>query len=263
MEELKREQNELNDILIKRDNGGGGKLKNVLLMTAALLLIVIIGILAFRIIEAGTTDVEREVKPVEAPAPVESPKSMFETTQPETPKADEAKRTLDEMIQRHREAREKEMAAAPATEADKQLPPIPVPPIEEKVMAETPKPAEPAKAEKTQEAPKPVTKVEPAKTEPAKPAAPKAETKPVTKVQPKPAAGTFFVQVESLSKEPRADYLKLLKNKGFNVVVRDRTVDGKSIKRVYVGPYMTKEEAAAVLPTLRRDFNPEAFVIQD
>ena len=168
------------------------------------------------------------------------------------------------MIQRHREARERDLAAE-QTEADKAVPQTPVatPPTEETVMpkAEPVKeaPAKPAVA-KT-EAPKP----EPVKTEAPKPAVqPKAEApKPVTKVQPKPVAGNYYVQVESLTKDPRADYVKQLKDKGFNVVVRDRVVDGKAIKRVYVGPYTTKEEAAAVLPNLRRDFNPEAFVIQD
>lgn len=265
MEELRREQNELNDILIKRDSGGGGKLKNVLLMTAALLLVVIIGILSFRIIETGTAEVQREVKAVEE-TPAAQPKSMFEAAQPAAPEADQARRTLDEMIQRHREAREKEIDAQqmPATsEADRQIPPVPAPPVEEKVMTkEAPKTAVAPKVEEKKPV---VTKTEPAKTE-AKPAAtPKAEApKPVAKTQPKTTAGgTYFVQVESLSKDPRADYIKQLKDKGYNVVVRDRTVDGKAIKRVYVGPYGTKEEAAAVLPTIRRDFNPEAFIIQD
>lgn len=258
MEDLKKDQNELNDILIKREGPQGGKLKNVLLMTAALLLIVIIGILTYRIIESNAGDVQREAK--EQPAPVAQPDStLFEGTQPPaSSEADAQRQRLDELIARHREAREQEAA----TQADAQVPP-------REVAATTPPAPPPPPRQEPKAEPKPEVKPEPKaepKPEPKVEPAPRAEAAPAPVAKPAAtpvASGTFFVQVESLSRDPRDEYLKQLRDSGFNVVVRERSVDGRTIKRVYIGPYGSKEEAAAVLPKIRKDLNPEAFIIQD
>ncbi len=246
MEDLKKDQNELNDILIKREGAQGGKLKNVLLLTAALLLIVIIGVLTYRIIDSNAGDVEREVPPVAEPIEQEV---AIEDTAPPADEAQAQRQRLDELIARHREAREQEEA--------QQQPPAAEPPAQKEADAAVPEqepaappPPPPAEA-KPEAAPKPEPKAEP-KPEP------RAEAKPSA-----PAAGSFFVQVESLTRDPQEAYLKELRDSGYDVVVRERSVDGRTIKRVYIGPYTTREAAAAVLPRIREELNPEAFIIRD
>jgi cell division septation protein DedD len=264
MEDLKKDQNELNDILIKREGAQGGKLKNVLLMTAALLLIVIIGVLTYRIIDSNAGDVQREASSEMPPAmPAEEAATPEEAAQPPADEADAQRQRLDELIARHREAREKEQSAAQAE---------PESPAQEEAKEPAERQADTRVPEQTQ------TQTPPPPPEPQaapKPAKAQTEEVPAPKPAPKPAqaseepttqsaaAGSFFVQVESLTRDPREAYLKDLKESGYEVVVRERTVDGRAIKRIYIGPYGSKEEAAAILPKIRKELNPEAFIIQD
>lgn len=259
MDESRKAQNELNDILIKRERVEENRLKNILLIVAALLLFVIIGILAFRIIDAGA----KEDAQVEATTPQITEHRPSQYSASSAPEVDSTNKTLDEILAKHN--REKE------ARVDESLDKVAI--TEEKIdlkepskfveIKDEPKP-EPVKAE-----PKPEPKkVEPKRVEQPKVAEPvKIEPKPEPKKpEPKkesPKDGSFFVQVESLEKEPRAEYINELKAKGFGVVVKDKVIDGKTKKRVYVGPYNTREEAAAVLPKIKREINPDAFVIQD
>lgn len=249
MEELKKSQNELNDILIKRESSEGGSLKNILLVVAALLLFIIIGILAFRIIDSGAKD---EVTPAQKSEPV----SKYGAAS--APEVENSNKTLEDILAKHRSEKE---AIKSDEVIDKMV-------VEEKIDLNEPSKFVEIKDEKPQAAlrqpeskPADTKPVEPKKIEPKQPEPKKNEPKAPAAADGK--KGHFFVQVESLEKEPRADYIKELKSKGFGVVVKEKVIDGKKKKRVYVGPYNTKEEAAAVLPKIKSEINPDAFVIQD
>lgn len=248
MEESKKPQNELNDILIKRESLEGSRLKNILLIVAALLLFAIIGILAFRIIDSSAKDTDS--KPTiakEEPKDESSPKFGVSSA----PEAKETARSLEDMLAKHRGEKLKEEEANTSV-AEEVVPKIAI--EEEKIDL-----ADQGKFVDIKEEPKKV--VEP-KKEPVKTVV-KPEPKQTVVQKESPKTGHFYVQVESLSKEPRSDYIKELKSKGFGVVIKDKIVEGKSVKRVYVGPYNTREEAAAVLSKVKGEINENAFVIQD
>ncbi|GHV05268.1 hypothetical protein AGMMS50229_08070 [Campylobacterota bacterium] len=246
--ENRQEQNELNDILIKREDSSATRIKNIFMVSAALLLIIVIGVLTYRIIE--NSGEQAAADPTSANGGEET---MFEAARPPVPTVgEEPKSALDEIIARHREQRQNDLnasAAAPVA-APVQTPP---PPTETVV---TP-PARTTPSAPTTGATKPATPSA-AQSTPAKPTKPAATATPAAAT-----ASGFYIQVESLSKTPSEGYLKLIRDRGYSVSVKDRVVDGKVVHRVYIGPYTHREAAVAVLPNIKRDYNPDAFVTQE
>ena len=257
---------ELNDILIKQDDAGGGRVKNMLLITAALLLIVVIGVLTYRVIE-NTPPEDTTLANTESGG-----QTVIETdpTAAATEEPDPAKSALDEIIARHREQRDQSAATQPSgtpatagQSTQTALPPLATFDTPPKTTA-TPAATTPPKA-----ATPATPATPPSATTPPKPATPAATTPAATTTPPKaatpaaPASQTsvsFYIQVESLVKSPRDEYLKSLRDRGYTVSVKDRVIDGKQLHRICVGPYATREAAVAVLPNIKRDYNPEAFV---
>lgn len=256
---------ELNDILIKQDDAGGGRVKNMLLITAALLLIVVIGVLTYRVIE-NTPPEDTTLANTESGG-----QTVIETdpTAAATEEPDPAKSALDEIIARQREQRDQSAATQPSgtatttgQNAQTALPPLAAfdtPPKTATTPAATtpPKAATPATTTPAVTTPPKAATPTPAATTPATATPPKA----ATPAAPAPAASvSFYIQVESLVKSPRDEYLKSLRDRGYTVSVKDRVIDGKQLHRICVGPYATREAAVAVLPNIKRDYNPEAFV---
>ena len=83
--------------------------------------------------------------------------------------------------------------------------------------------------------------------------------------KPAPAtAKSYYIQVASLSRfSPDKRFLQVIEKHGYGYKVADKTVDGKPLKRVYVGPFKSKAEAQKALPTVRETIQPGAFIIRD
>ena len=70
------------------------------------------------------------------------------------------------------------------------------------------------------------------------------------------ARGSYYIQIGSFSGYPDSAYLSHLKAAGFDYKV----VDENGMKKLLAGPFESEEEANSVLPTVKREFSPEAFV---
>lgn len=68
--------------------------------------------------------------------------------------------------------------------------------------------------------------------------------------------GDYYIQLGSFSGYPNSAYLDHLKAAGFDYKV----VDEDGMKKLLAGPFRSEEEANSVLPTVQREFSPEAFV---
>ncbi len=120
----------------------------------------------------------------------------------------------------------------------------------------------------------PVASARPSVTPKAKPAAKSAPThqaataKPVAKPKPKPKSapkakpkGDFYVQVGAfLHYDPNSAFLKKIKRSGFGYVIKEYTINGKKIKRVYIGPFASRKEAARYLPKIKKTISKNAFI---
>ena len=68
--------------------------------------------------------------------------------------------------------------------------------------------------------------------------------------------GNYYIQLGSFSGYPDNAYLKHLKASGFDYKI----VEEDGMKKLLAGPFTSEEEANSVLPTVQREFSPEAFV---
>ena len=89
-----------------------------------------------------------------------------------------------------------------------------------------------------------------------------------SKPKPKPKqaskskhTGSIYIQVGAfLRYGPSNDFLKKIKKSGFDYVIKEFTINGKKIKRVYVGPFKSKKEAAKYLPKIKKTISKNAFI---
>jgi cell division septation protein DedD len=228
------DKNELNDILIKSDDkSGDNNMKNLLLFAAITLLIFFVGVLAFKLVsEDEPKNTKKSVLPQK---PVTKKSDLFEELPTAKESEEAAKDNLDDMIKRIKESK---------TTEDKTLESDNI--IEEKADSNVPAPAPvtmPVTQNKAKVAPKPV----------AKPVA-----KPVIKDK------AYYIQVASLSKyEPNKIFLSKIEKTGLKYKVVNRMINGNLIKRVYVGPFTTRDEANKQLTLVKQKITSSAFVIKD
>ncbi|MDR2904580.1 MAG: SPOR domain-containing protein [Helicobacteraceae bacterium] len=289
MAEILGSNGELNDILIKHDEGFGSKFKSALLLTAAVILIFVIGYLTMRVIDTSN-QITREITPDGSRPTADGDQAgaanaaggenggMFVPPQPVTTDPQQVKSTIDEIIARHREARERDKnqvasytgPAPTATDAKPKTDTISAIPELPTQVSNQPK-ADPAKQAVTTPKKDPVKVAETPKKEPAK-AAETAETPKAATTAPKASekqvsrqaiGGKFYIQIQSFANEPKDDYLRSLANKGSNITVSEHVLDGRVLHRVYVGPYSTRDEALKALPNVRRNYNEQAFIAQE
>jgi DedD protein len=83
----------------------------------------------------------------------------------------------------------------------------------------------------------------------------KSETKKKTAVK-----GRYYIQVGAFSKYPDKRFLQKIKNSGFDYKIKEITVNGKNIKRVYIGPFASKKEAQKFLQEVKSKINKDAFI---
>ncbi|MDR1451971.1 MAG: SPOR domain-containing protein [Helicobacteraceae bacterium] len=273
MADIINSEDELNDILIKREEGAGGKVRNALLISAAMLLMAVIAFLTLRMVDADQYDDAQSSRAqtgaVNADPIGDQPKTMFESPQPTVSDPEQVRSAIDEIIARHREARNAGQNASVAQN---------VPSAATQPQAATPSARQPQTTTPPAVQPPGSGSVKPPQTASqtppqSGPAVSQLQSRPVAAAQPpratsqtpKPSSsgGLFYVQIESLAAAPRAAYLQTLRDRGLNVVVRDKIVNAKNVHRIYVGPYKTRDEALGALPALRRDYSPDAFIARE
>jgi DedD protein len=88
---------------------------------------------------------------------------------------------------------------------------------------------------------------------------PKTVNRPKPVQKPKAAQSTsqkYYIQVGSYSQEPSGNYLKIIKNSGFNYTV----ISSGGRKKLLVGPYGSRSAVDSALPKVRDRINKGAFV---
>lgn len=145
--------------------------------------------------------------------------------------------------------------ALPKAEVKHETPKAPIKP---KVI-ETPKsthtPPKPETLKNKEKNTTVVKKGEVAKKDEIKPAEPKAEVKK-EETKKQPTSGEVYIQIGSYSKEPPASFYSLVKANGYNYKVSEHN----SSKKVLVGPFKSKDEAAAEIGKIRANINSGAFI---
>jgi len=93
----------------------------------------------------------------------------------------------------------------------------------------------------------------------------KPVSKPRVAANPKPVqkpkitqniSQKYYIQVGSYSQEPSGNYLRIIKNSGFNYTV----ISSAGRKKLLVGPYNSRSAVDSALPTVRDRINKGAFV---
>ncbi len=95
---------------------------------------------------------------------------------------------------------------------------------------------------------------------------PKTFHKPKPKPKPKSTptihhSGNVYIQVGAfLHYDPNSAFLQKIKKSGFEYKIKEFVINGKRIKRVYIGPFSSREEATKYLPKIRKTISKNAFI---
>ena len=232
------EKNELNDIILNRNNGNAG-MKKVMLAVAALAVLLIIVVVIMSSLNSGGT--------ANLPQAIEPPKNVQETSiidddplfEPiaieESPTQEDS---LDNVAKKIKEQSQKDEEALPSDLISGPDEILKEEPTEVVVPAKYEKPL---KQESKKIIPKKIVK---------KPAVRNLESKPAAK-------GTYYVQVGSFGRfAPDKKFLQKITGNGYTYTLHK--VDG--LTKVLVGPYSTDKEARKDLRVIRSKIEPGAFL---
>ena len=70
----------------------------------------------------------------------------------------------------------------------------------------------------------------------------------------------FYIKIGSFFSNPNPEYLKKITQNKFKYIIKDTIQDGNTIKRLYIGPYNTENEAIQELPRIRDNINKNAYI---
>ena len=71
----------------------------------------------------------------------------------------------------------------------------------------------------------------------------------------------YFIQVGATANTfPNRRYLQKIKDAGYDYIVHSMVIKGRKIKKILIGPYHSKDEARAVLPTIKSKINSGAYI---
>ncbi|MBN2895919.1 MAG: SPOR domain-containing protein [Campylobacterales bacterium] len=235
------EKNELNDIILNRNNSNGSN-KKLLLAVATLSLILIIVVVIMNSLQSQSNDnLPQAVLPPEpvtqsTAAPQEDP--LFEPVEVIEEKVDEDEK-LHQIAQKLKQQSQQTQQTAQAQEEVVIAEPTPL----------TPPKAEPAPVQNT---PKPQTLPAVAKV----PEFPKAVATPAGVIK-----GKHYIQVGSFSKPvPSNTLIKKIEASGFAYMYHKVESGGKSMTKVLIGPYNSDAEARKALGEVRRVIESGAFL---
>jgi hypothetical protein len=70
----------------------------------------------------------------------------------------------------------------------------------------------------------------------------------------------FYIKIGSFFSTPNGEYLAKVSENGFNYIIQDAIQNGEMIKRLYIGPYSTENEAIQDLSRVRVGINRNAYI---
>ena len=70
----------------------------------------------------------------------------------------------------------------------------------------------------------------------------------------------FYIKVGSFFSDPNPKFLLNITESGFSYIIKDDIYNGNIIKRVYIGPYSTREEAERFLGVVKDKINRDAYI---
>jgi len=235
-----QEKNELNDIILNKNNSGNSNKKIVLAVATLGIILIIVVMLMNSITSNGTDNLPQAVLPPEPIAQASSETAqepLFEEV-PVVQENAQGSENLDGVAQKIKQESQKESATPEAqTQAQE---------------------AEPTATKKIQ-------KTEPVKTESVKASAiAKKEVTPApqaAKAKTSTGGGSHYVQVGSFSKNaPSKAFLKSITDKGYKYEFREVKVNSQAINKVLVGPFSNENEAREALNVIRKSVESGAFI---
>ncbi|MFA5234382.1 MAG: SPOR domain-containing protein [Sulfurimonas sp.] len=225
------EKNELNDIILNKNNSSLGNKKIVLAVATLGIVLIIVVMLMNSLTSSGTDNLPQAVLPPEPQKEMKAiaDEPLFEDVNVvQEPSQNNV--SLDEIAQKLKEESVKENTLVAAQES------APAP-----VVAEAPK---------ISASPKAVT-------------APKSTPK-VAASTPKPAisgSSEYYIQVGSFAKyEPNKKFLDSITNLGYKYKFHKVTADSRVINKVLVGPFNNEAEARKALRSVRTSVEAGAFL---
>ena len=240
------EKNELNDLILNKDNATNNN-KKIILAVATLGVILIIVVMLMNSLSSNGTDNLPQPILSEALLPPEPKNTLREMDEPLFEEIeiieddDTSDNSLDKIAQRlKQESLEESNFVADTTPA--------YTPVEKHIVKKVVTPV------------KHIEKVVPK---------PKPTPTPKVVVQKrenpyfidKRAVGKYYLQVGSFSVfEPNNKFLKSITDKGFTYKYHEVTINSKKINKVLIGPFSTKKEARDALRTVRSSVEAGAFL---
>ncbi len=283
LQQLRKKKSDLSDIILEKERGNSEKIKKLLLGGASLILLFLIVLIIMKMLNNPDEAVMTEnLASTQTASPAVTPKEPESTESAsddeglfkQEPIIDEGTETdlkFEEMVRKLKEQdgslqsveETPEEKTPPATKPEAKPKPTPTP-----VVAES-KPEPVAKSTKPETKPKTALTTPKAAPKVEKPA-PKREVivsetkpKPLSKPVKTASISGYFIQVGATSRSfPDRRFLRKIKQSGYDYIVHKVTVKGRTIKKVLVGPYPTKEAARRALPGVRSTINPDAFVFR-
>ena len=233
------EKNELNDIILNRNNGNSGMKKVMLAVASLAILLIIVVVIMSSLNSEGTSNLPQPIEPPNpamAASPIEEDPLFEPVAITETPSGEEDLGDVARKIKAQSQAaQESELIAGP----------------EEIIQEEPTAVVVPAKYEK------PIIK------KAVMPVA-KTVTKPVVaKKAPVRAAisGNYYIQVGSFGRyAPDAKFLKKITDSGYAYKIHEVVVNGKKMTKLLVGPFATDVAARAEVKNVRAKIEPGAFL---
>lgn len=71
----------------------------------------------------------------------------------------------------------------------------------------------------------------------------------------------YYIQVGAFLKyNPDKKFLDSIKKAGFSYIIKEFNINGKKVRRVYVGPFASRKEASRYLPKIRAKISKNAFI---
>ena len=228
------EKNELNDIILEKNENKLEKYKKILLVAASLILVFLVVLVIMKTINKPQNNED------------------YDLILPPVPKSDKVGETED----------------------DKLFKQVPIIKDEQKKdnfeeMVENLKKREIQEQEKNQKSikPEPVKAKEEAKTKEK----PQATKKLQTKKEPKVAKNTtkkpqsfkkgYYIQVGATFKTaPDKKYLKTITTNGFGYALYKVDIKGKTATKILVGPFENASAAKNALPSIKKSINKDAFI---
>lgn len=226
-----QETNELNDIILNKNDSGNSNKKIVLAVATLGIILIIVVMLMNSITSSGTDNLPQAVLPPE-PTAQASNETAQEPLFEEVPVVQESAQegdNLDNIAQKLKQESQKEKSSP-----------------EPQMQAEEP---EPEVVEKTERVKQTVTT-----KNIATPAAQPVKVKTST-------GGSHYVQVGSFSRyAPNKTFLKSITDKGYKYEFREVKVNSQTVNKVLVGPFSNENEARDALRVIRKSIESGAFI---